>query len=117
MDMENKDDILLREFFKSNRQEIADAGFSRRVMYRLPERKALMLNHLLSAVTAILAIVLFLAQDGVQVLKTVFSDFLANISRSGAFSAMSGVEPWTLVAGVMILIFMGYCQLLASVSE
>lgn len=115
--MENKEDILLREFFKSNRQEIADAGFSRRVMHRLPERKASTLNHLVSAITIVLATALFLVQDGTEVMKTILSDFLANISRSGAFSAMSGVEPWTLVAGVMILLFMGYCQLLASVSE
>ena len=31
-------DKLLRDFFTENRQEIADRGFSRRVMHHLPDR-------------------------------------------------------------------------------
>ena len=32
-------DKLLRDFFAENKQEIADNGFSRRVMHHLPDRK------------------------------------------------------------------------------
>ena len=31
-------DKLLRDFFAENKQEIADNGFSRRVMHHLPDR-------------------------------------------------------------------------------
>ena len=32
------DEKLLKDFFTANKQEIADNGFSRRVMHRLPDR-------------------------------------------------------------------------------
>ena len=42
-------DKLLRDFFAENKQEIADNGFSRRVMHHLPDRSnrlALSLIHI-----------------------------------------------------------------------
>ncbi|WP_300724524.1 DUF5056 domain-containing protein [uncultured Bacteroides sp.] len=36
--MTENDDKLLKQFFDENKQEIADFGFSRRVMQRLPNR-------------------------------------------------------------------------------
>ena len=51
-------DKLLRDFFAENKQEIADNGFSRRVMHHLPGRS----NHLVriwSAFVMTVAAVLF----------------------------------------------------------
>ena len=35
---EKRDELLVRKFFEENKIEIPDAGFSRRVMRRLPDR-------------------------------------------------------------------------------
>ena len=62
--MEN-DDKLLTSFFAEHRQEIADNGFSRRVLRHLPDRS----RHLAQIWTAFcftLALVLFVSLDGVQ---------------------------------------------------
>ena len=50
-------DKLLRDFFTENRQEIADRGFSRRVMHHLPDRSnrlARIWNAFVMAVGAVL---------------------------------------------------------------
>lgn len=36
--MEN-DNQILKDFFSENKKEIADSGFSRKVMYKIPEKK------------------------------------------------------------------------------
>ena len=62
--MEN-DDKLLTSFFAEHRQEIADNGFSRRVLRHLPDRS----RHLAQIWTAFcftLALVLFVSLDGVN---------------------------------------------------
>ena len=38
--MTENNDKLLENFFAENRQEVADNGFSRRVMHRLPNRNS-----------------------------------------------------------------------------
>ena len=66
--MEN-DDKLLTSFFAEHRQEIADNGFSRRVLRHLPDRS----RHLAQIWTAFcftLALVLFVSLDGVQLILT-----------------------------------------------
>ena len=41
-------DKLLRDFFTENRQEIADRGFSRRVMHHLPDRSNRLASHIIA---------------------------------------------------------------------
>ena len=36
--MKNKDDILLKQFFDQHKQQIADNGFSEKVMQRIPQQ-------------------------------------------------------------------------------
>ena len=58
-------DKLLEDFFAANRHEVADDGFTRRVMHRLPQRH----NRLAQAwnvLCILLVAVLFVAMDGVQ---------------------------------------------------
>jgi len=109
--MVDNDDILLKEFLQENKQEIADNGFSYRVMNRLPERKAWLLSTLLSVITAVLAIVLFFVQGGVAQIGESLREVFQNISFSGNLSTLNNTEPWTLAVVAVVLLFMGYEKL------
>ena len=62
--MTETDNILLEQFFEpARRQEIEDAGFSRRVMNRLPD-KAIRLSHWWTASCVTVALVLFVVFKG-----------------------------------------------------
>ncbi|MBR3716921.1 MAG: DUF5056 domain-containing protein [Bacteroidaceae bacterium] len=111
MDMVDNDDILLKDFLQANKQEVADNGFSRRVMNRLPERKAQLLSYLLSAVSIVLAVVLFFVQGGVGLVGSALREVFQNISFSGNFSSLNGTEPWTVAVVAVVLLFMGYGKL------
>ena len=63
--MTENNDKLLENFFAENRQEVADNGFSRRVMHRLPNRNS-RLARLWTAGGFTLAAVLFVLMDGLQ---------------------------------------------------
>jgi len=114
--MVDKDDILLKEFLQENKQEIADNGFSRRVMSRLPECRAEILSTLLTILTVILAAVLFITQSGLTQLGQSLREVFQNISFNGSFSAFSSTEPWTLAVAAIVLLFMGY-EKLANLSD
>ena len=63
--MKIDDDQLLKQFMDANRQEVADNGFSRRVMRRLPARHNRMVQWI-NALCTIAGVFLFLAFDGIQ---------------------------------------------------
>lgn len=109
--MVDNDDILLKDFLQANKQEVADNGFSRRVMNRLPERKAQLLSYLLSAVSIVLAVVLFFVQGGVGLVGSDLREVFQNISFSGSFASLHGTEPWTVAVVAVVLLFMGYGKL------
>jgi len=108
--VDKNDDILLRDFFKENKQEVKDNGFSRRVMNRLPEHKLLILSELSNAVTFVLAVVLFFVFGGIELtgnaLREVFTNFNFTIP-----SAFTGTDPRALVLAFLVLLFMGYKKL------
>ena len=88
--MEN-DDKLLTSFFAEHRQEIADNGFSRRVLRHLPDRS----RHLAQIWTAFcftLALVLFLRET------------FDTAIRSGA----SELDPKSLIIAGVVLLYFGY---------
>lgn len=62
---------LIEQFLKQNRQEIADDGFTERVMRGLPERKPQYdwLPTIWNAVMMTLALVLFIVFGGVSLVK------------------------------------------------
>ena len=100
--MENEDK-LLEQFFADNRQEIADNGFTRRVMHRLPAN-----GHRLSQIWTTfcftLALVLFIALDGLQlVLDTLYETFNGPI-MNGA----SELDPKSLLIAAIVLLYLGY---------
>lgn len=109
--MVDKDDILLKDFLQANKQEVADNGFSRRVMNRLPERRAVLLSYVLTAVSLVLAVALFYVQGGVGIVSNALREVFQNISFSGNLSTLNGTEPWTLAVVAVVLLFMGYGKL------
>lgn len=65
--MSKTDDQLISQFMQANKHEIADNGFSRRVMHRLPMSASVM-SDILNAIGIVMSIVLFIAFDGVNVI-------------------------------------------------
>ena len=81
--MMKNNDKLLTSFFAEHRQEIADNGFSRRVLRHLPDRS----RHLAQIWTAFcftLALVLFVSLDGVQLILDTLRETFDTAIRSGA---------------------------------
>lgn len=54
---EKRDELLVRKFFEENKIEIPDAGFSRRVMRRLPDRTR-RLNRIWTAICVAVGVVM-----------------------------------------------------------
>lgn len=100
--MEN-DDKLLASFFAEHQQEIADNGFSRRVMRRLPDRTR-HLSQLWSACCFTLALVLFIALDGVQLVLGTLRETFDTLLQNGA----SELDPKSLLIAGGVLLFLGY---------
>ena len=73
MDMTDKDNLLIEEFFKqAAQQQIEDNGFSKRVMMNLPEsqqEKAHRLSMLWTVFCVVLSVVLFFVFGGWESLK------------------------------------------------
>jgi len=73
MDMTDKDNLLIEEFFKqAAQQQIEDNGFSKRVMESLPvsqQEKAHRLSMLWTVFCVVLSVVLFFAFGGWEALK------------------------------------------------
>lgn len=100
--MEN-DDKLLASFFAGHRQEIADNGFSRRVLRHLPDRGQ-HLAQIWSACCFTLAIVLFITLDGVQLIAGTLRETFDTAIQSGA----SELDPQSLVIAGLVLLYFGY---------
>lgn len=62
--MTERDDFLIQAFFQEHRQEIADNGFSERVIRNLPKRNIIWWNRLWTLLCGIVAIILFWMLDG-----------------------------------------------------
>lgn len=100
--MMETDDKLLKQFFAEHKQEIADDGFSRRVIMHLPDRAYRISNIWVSVCTA-LAIILFFVFDGLRIL----SDLIYEVFVSGVqFFTTTNFDPKTLiiVSGVLLLL-------------
>ena len=73
MDMTDKDNLLIEDFFKqAAQQQIEDNGFTERVMQSLPEsqqEKAHRLSMLWTVFCVALSVVLFFAFGGLEALK------------------------------------------------
>ena len=98
--MEN-DDKLLTSFFAEHRQEIADNGFSRRVLRHLPGRH---LAQIWTTFCFTLTLVLFVVLDGVQLILDTLRETFDTSIRSGA----SELDPKSLIIAGVVLLYFGY---------
>lgn len=96
------DDILLKQFFNENRQEIADNGFTERVMKRLPGR-ANRLSNILMAVGVILAVILFFVLDGLGAILGTLREVFVSMSLNG----IENLDLKSLAIAGGVLLFFG----------
>lgn len=100
--MESNEDKLLREFFAKEKKEIADNGFSRRVMRSLPNR----VNRLMqvwAVFVSLVALMLFFAFDGLQAVVSTLRDVFVSMVQSSA----TNFDPKSLVIAAVVLAFLG----------
>ncbi len=72
------DDILVGKFFEDNRIAVADDGFSRRVMHRLPSRVRIY-NVVWTALCLIAGILLFLKYKGWTVIEDIMKKAVSDV--------------------------------------
>lgn len=97
-------DKFLEDFFAANRHDVADDGFTRRVMRRLPQRH----NRLAQAwntLCILLAAVLFVAAGGVQLVWATLQETFIGLVEQGA---TADVDPRSLLIAAGVLLFLGY---------
>lgn len=105
--MEN-DDRLIEQFFAENKQEIADNGFSERIMCALPKRR----NHsveVLNAITIAACIILFTLADGWQIVWGNLQGFFIAAIKTGAVE----VEPMALIGTGVVLVCLLYNKIVS----
>ena len=101
--MTENDDKLLESFFAGQRQEVADNGFTRRVMHNLP-RRSNRLARLWTAGGFTLAAVLFVLLDGAQLVWDALRETFTSTIESG----MAQADPRSLILAVGVLLFLMY---------
>ena len=83
--MNNRDEQLISQFMQANKHEVADNGFSRRVMHRLPV-SAKVWSDILTTVCVVLCGVLLYVYDGLNLilssLREVFQTHSADITNN-----------------------------------
>lgn len=99
---ETDNDKLLRGFFAENKQEIADKGFSRRVMRHLPDR----INRIAQIWTAFVltvAAVLFFWLGGLESVWGTLREVFVSMINHGTTT----LDPKSLLIAAIVLLFMG----------
>ena len=95
-------DKLLKDFFAENKREIADNGFSRRVMRNLPGR-----NHRLiqiwGMVCTVLCVILFFAFGGLQATISTLREVFVSMVQHGL---TAGFDPKSIIIATVVLLFM-----------
>ena len=94
-------DKILRNFFTENKQDIADNGFSRRVMRRLTDR-SYRLARLWSAFVAAVATVLFIWLGGLEAAWGTIREVFIGMINHGTTS----LDPKSMIIAAVVLLFM-----------
>lgn len=96
------DDKALNAFFKDEKKEIEDNGFSRRVMNSLPNKEN-KLSTIWISFCSIISILLFFMFDGCEaVLKLLHAGFNGAMKQG-----LEHIEPSTLLIAFMVIIGLG----------
>ncbi len=94
-------DKLLHDFFTENKREIADNGFSRRVMHDLPGRS----NHLArlwSAFMMTVAAALFVWLGGLEAAWGTIREVFIDMTNHG----IASLDPKSTIIAAVVLLFM-----------
>lgn len=108
--METTDDKLLKSFFAENKKEIEDKGFSRRVMHHLPDRYY-RLAQLWSVLSFVLAAILFVLLDGIELVMNTLREIFSNTIASGI--AEIDIKTLILIIGVIFYLTFNKIKTLA----
>ena len=119
MDMNDKDNILIEDFFKqAAMQQIEDNGFTERVMENLPDMHLATvrrLSRLWTAFCVVIGVALFFVFGGWEVLQSLFFGGLhmlvgwLEVFMVTAPTAEIPVNPWVILLVVaFVLIFLPY---------
>lgn len=98
---ETDNDKLLQDFFAENKQEIADNGFSRRVMHHLPDRSYRLARIWSTSVMAI-ATVLFVWFGGLEAAWGTIREVFIGMINHGATS----LDPKSIIIAAVVLLFL-----------
>lgn len=94
-------DKLLRDFFADNKQEIADDGFSRRVMHHLPDRTN-WLARLWSTFVMAIGLALFVGLGGMEAAwGTIREVFISMVSHE-----ITSLDPKSMIIATVVLLFL-----------
>lgn len=99
--MEN-DDNLIKSFLLANKEEIADNGFSRRVIRQLPER-AKWLSDVLTAVCTVICCILFFVSNGFSTLLQIINETIT----AQSYHLISNINFQSLVIITIVLTIIG----------
>lgn len=106
--MTENDDQLIKSFLLAGKREIADNGFSRRVIRRLPER-AKWLSDILSVTCAILCCLLFYVFNGFGIIYGAICEIIA----SQSFHLTEDINFQSLIIGAVVLAVIGMQRILS----
>ncbi|KAA6345467.1 hypothetical protein EZS27_006963 [termite gut metagenome] len=95
------DDELLKQFFSEQKQEIADNGFSRRVIRHLPDRYK-RLATLWIVFCSLCAVILFFAFSGIEIIIGILHKTVASIVQGDP-----NLDLKSLFIAVAVLICLG----------
>lgn len=107
--MMDNDDKLLKQFFSEHKQEIADNGFSRRVMHHLPNRQ-IQLARWWSLCCFVVGLLWFTLNNGWVLLKGTLQGIWADIITSSP-----EIEAQTILVLVVFVVILGYRKILSLV--
>ncbi len=100
--MMETDDKMIRHFFEDNKKEIADRGFSRKVMQSLPKERRVAFK-ICTLIITLLAFVLFIMYDGFLGLIYIFRDIFVSIAQSSDLYT----NPKSIIIAVVVLLILG----------
>jgi hypothetical protein len=95
------DEKLIAQFFDDNKIEIADDGFSRRVMCRI--QSSLLYERIWTALCVVAGIIFFIVADCMDTIKTLFYSLLGNMQGFAASFHFTPATPIFIYIIALIL--------------
>ena len=106
--MNNTDDQLISKFMQANKREVADNGFSRRVMRRLPMR-AKVVSDVLTCIGIVVSCVLFVVFDGASLIY----EAIVPVFQESSARLIENLNFRTLIPLVAVMTYLGVQKAIA----